>query len=444
MTTARLSLRTQLNLTLGLAMALIVSAGCLLTIHAARQSVRAEAQFAVSLALQLVKAGLPGEPASREAWSGWLNQLGQLAPLQRLRLTVTEGQTPRLELPAAAEAAAGPVPDWFRWAVAPELIRVERHLPSAAQPALTLHIEAQANDEIREAWAETRSVLLLLLALAGAVYGLVHLIVGRAFGSVAAILEGLATIEKGGFDTRLPGFSLPEFDRISSAFNHMAVALGIAREENKALIRHSLAIQEEERRRLARELHDEFGQCLTAIKVMSATLRPVHATPDSTADQIMMLCDRLFGGVRSMLQRLRPMVLEDLGLAAALEDLAGQWQTRHPELRIHLDCAPGLADLNGDLALHLFRSIQECLTNIVKHSCAKNAWIELTQGAGPSIGVRVRDDGQGFSATQAGRGFGLSGIRERVAGLGGCLSLDTQPGQGLTVQWTIPLAGIPS
>jgi two-component system sensor histidine kinase UhpB len=218
----------------------------------------------------------------------------------------------------------------------------------------------------------------------------------------------------------------------------MATALGIARNENKALIRHSLAIQEEERRNLARELHDEFGQCLTAIKVMSATLRQPGEAPGSPAGQIMGLCDRLFGVVRAMLRRLRPMVLEDLGLAAALEDLAEQWRTSHPDLRIHLDCAPAVAELSGDLALQLFRSIQECLTNIVKHAHAREVWIDLTQNAAHAINVTVRDDGRGFTANRPGRGFGLSGIRERVAGLGGHLTLDTRPGHGVTVRIVIP------
>jgi two-component system sensor histidine kinase UhpB len=218
----------------------------------------------------------------------------------------------------------------------------------------------------------------------------------------------------------------------------MAQALAAAREENQTLVRHSLAVQEDERRHLARELHDEFGQCLTAIKVMSATLRQPGEPPESPAGQIMALCDRLFTALRALLGRLRPMLLDDLGLTAAVEDLAGQWQARHPELAIHLECAAVIDDMSRDQALQIYRIIQECLTNVVKHAGAGNCWIRLSQEPGPSLAVLIRDDGRGFDPGRPHGGFGLSGIRERIAGLGGQWTLETRPGHGVAIRIRLP------
>lgn len=437
--TARLGLRGRLNLTIGLAMLLIAGIGSVFAVHEARQSVRAEAESTVSLALQLIELEFHDRDTGGMLISHRMNRLGRLEKLRNLRILIIGPKSYTLNLRSSrAESGADVAPAWYRWAVAPEPIQAERRLRDAASRNYLLRIEAHADDEIREAWAETRGFLLLWLTLACAVYGLIQVIVGRALRSVDVILEGLAHIEQGEFDKRLPRFPLPEFDRIASAFNHMAYTLGMTRKENRSLIRHSLAIQEEERRILARELHDEFGQSLTAIKFMSSMLRRKDDPPDAPAAQIMALCDRLFGLVRAMMRRLRPMMLEDLGLLAALEDLIEPWRVSHPDLSLHLACAPPLRDLVGERALQLYRVVQEAVTNVIRHAHASNAWINLNLNEDGAIEIVIRDDGRGFDIDQPHSGFGLSGIRERVAGLGGRFTLTTQPGSGVSLRIRIP------
>ena len=431
------SLRVRLNRLIGLAMLLSVTVGFGFAIHDARRSIRDEARSSVNLALQLIEAGLIGADHSEEAIARWMQRLQRMDQIRHLEIRLSDQAF--AAAPTPPMSVATPVPAWFRWAVAPTPITIDKQLQSDHQPSLSLRITADADDEIAEAWSETQGILLLLMCLAGTVYTLVHIIVGRAFSPIETILEGLGQIEHGAFDKRLPHFSLPEFERLSAQFNHMAATLETARQQNQALIRHSLAIQEEERRVLAQELHDEFGQCLTAIKVMGATLRQPTEAPGGAAEQIMGLCDRLFGVMRSMMRRLRPAVLEDLGLKASLEDLISQWHGSHPDLRLTLRCDAGLERLDPDLALQLYRIVQEGLTNIVKHAGATEGQIHVSHPTPGWIELVLRDNGRGFDPTAARPGFGLSGIRERVAGLDGQVELETRPGTGLSLRLRVPM-----
>jgi two-component system sensor histidine kinase UhpB len=435
-----MSLRFRLNLMIAASVLLILGVGFLFGVHAARRSVEDEIRSTVYLAGQLIEAGAPSPGGEGRPLADWPRQLASLDRTRHLRIRIADRAEPLPAEPAAAQP--GPrVPDWFRWLVAPPTIVETRTLADGAGGALTLRIEADAGDEIAEAWQETRGFLLLLLALSGAVYLLVHFTVGRAFRSVGTILEGLEGIEKGEYGQRLPPFRLREFDRISGAFNHMAAALEKARDENRALVRQSLSVQEEERRFLARELHDELGQSVTAIKIMAAALRNNGEGRREAAEQILGLCDRLFGVVRAMMRRLRPSTLDELGLAASLEDLVEDWRGRHPGIDVDFRCEPDVDASDETAHIHLFRIVQECLTNVSRHAGARRVDIRLHLSAAAEeewIVLRVEDDGAGFELRERQRGFGLLGMRERVAGLGGRLDIVSAPGRGTAVEVRLP------
>ncbi len=439
-----LSLRFRLNLMIVPAMLLILGLGFLFAVYNARRSVEDEVRSTVNLALQFSEAGLTEARGAGRPPSEWLTQLGRLDRTRHLRIRIAKtGETP-IDLISVKRVSTAAVPAWFRWSVAPRPIVEERRLADGRGGEFTIRIEADTDDEIAEAWRETRGFLLLPLILAGAIYALVHVTVGRAFRSVGEILGGLEGIERGDYGKRLPRFPLPEFDRIAEAFNHMASTLEATRDENRALAQQSLLIQEEERRYLARELHDELGQSLTAIRLMAAALTRSGGSAREAADHIVGLCDRLFGVVRAMMRRLRPSVLDELGLAASLEDLVENWRDCHPGMTIDFACESGIDEHidTGAARIHLFRIVQECLTNVVKHAEARHVFIRLQRAnaGAPDSGVILvfRDDGRGFDPGQARRGLGLPGMRERVAALGGRLDLDAGPGRGVALEIRIP------
>jgi two-component system sensor histidine kinase UhpB len=206
--------------------------------------------------------------------------------------------------------------------------------------------------------------------------------------------------------------------------------------ENRRLTQRLLEVQEEERRRLARELHDELGQTLNAIKL------DVLALPDASAVQrIATNADRVYAAAGDLVRSLRPPALDELGLSAALEACVDRWRVSHPALRVQLSMAGELDGLGEKLGLCIYRIVQEGLTNCVRHARASNFYIDLTRGAGGRGGVvlEMRDDGAGFDAGTSRWGGGLTGMRERAALLGGRFELLSGPGLGVTIRIEVPV-----
>jgi len=203
--------------------------------------------------------------------------------------------------------------------------------------------------------------------------------------------------------------------------------------------------QEEERRRIARELHDGLGQNLTAILRL---LEQAAATPgcnDATRAQIERagtLVHATLAEARALSRQLRPQILDDLGLAAALRWLARSFRDAH-NLDVALDLAEPLPVSGSDAETLIFRVAQEGLTNIVKHSSAARAEISL-RISDERVQLRIGDDGKGCDTTQAlrhgseGRSSGLGGMRDRVQLFGGQLRITSQPGSGFSLEIAFP------
>lgn len=201
-----------------------------------------------------------------------------------------------------------------------------------------------------------------------------------------------------------------------------------------------LSVQEAERSRLARELHDEFGQRLTAIKLnVHAIGRDPSASPDaSRVADCLALVDDTLARIREQALDLRPALLDDMGLGAALE-----WYCRRQEERadvcILLDGADDLGELPDELGTTAFRLVQESVSNALKHAGCTTVAVRLERDAANLL-LEVSDDGRGFYPdADRGDGFGLIAMRERVALVGGRLVLESAPGQGARVSATLPI-----
>jgi two-component system sensor histidine kinase UhpB len=145
--------------------------------------------------------------------------------------------------------------------------------------------------------------------------------------------------------------------------------------------------------------------------------------------------------VRSMMHQLHPLVLSELGLKAAIEDLIGHWTSRNPELSLILDCSEQVDTLNRKITIQIFRVVQECLTNIVRHAEASQASITLQIEQKPEERLRleVSDNGRGCEDGNIKAGFGLLGMRERIQSLGGEFCIDTRLQGGMRIAASIPL-----
>jgi signal transduction histidine kinase len=209
-------------------------------------------------------------------------------------------------------------------------------------------------------------------------------------------------------------------------------------EHNRELARQLIAVQENERRALARELHDELGQRCNAIRVEAAYIQ--RATDpqqiNAAAARAAASAESLYQHVRSLLRRLRPAELDELGLVAALQALCESWEERSgvPCIFLH----DGLFDtLDETTATALYRVAQEGLNNVMRHAQASRVRIALQYGAAGALQLQVEDDGRGFDR-QHSRGLGLLGASERAAALGGSLQVDSRPGAGTRLRMSVP------
>jgi two-component system, NarL family, sensor histidine kinase UhpB len=207
---------------------------------------------------------------------------------------------------------------------------------------------------------------------------------------------------------------------------------------------------EEERRSLARELHDELGQCVAAIKTIGASIanRSRDTAPEihESSRMIVQVAGRLYDSMHGIVRQLRPSALDNLGLRETLEEALSALQSQHPEIALRLETRGELDHLGEALNINAYRIVQECLTNVLRHAGASRANVFVTRIAddgGDRIEIEVRDNGRGIagSGAEASPGYGILGMRERVQALRGSFAFDSEAGQGVRVRVTLPVTG---
>ena len=226
----------------------------------------------------------------------------------------------------------------------------------------------------------------------------------------------------------------PDVAELTHAFNEMLDRVEFERRDSA---RRALAAQEGERRRIARELHDEVGQVLTAVVLqLDRVQRGVDARQRSEVGEAREAVRGSLEDVRAIARRLRPEALDDLGLSSALSVLTNE-VGRHAGLRVERTVAPDLPLLSPEEELVVYRVAQEALTNAVRHGGARRAWVVLRAIDG-AVELAVRDDGSGFDAAVMSEGAGLRGMRERAVLVGAEIEIASRVAEGTTVRLRLP------
>ena len=300
--------------------------------------------------------------------------------------------------------------------------------------------------ETARAWNNLRAVIGVLFVSIFAVSILVYITINRMLKPAQIIVTGLEKMRDGQLDTRLPSFDIDEWKRTSETINQLASSQEQVIADNKHLALKLLNIQEEDHRYIARELHDEFGQCLAGINAVTASIKQTAKlhSPELVAElnTISPITNHMMDVLHSMLTRLRPAEVDDLGLTTSLKKLLNSWNNRSNGMTNYQLMLNGNIDnLPDPLPVNIYRIVQECLTNIAKHAHASLAEVIINTLADHSIQLEITDDGvakvDDFDNTL---GVGLLGIRERVMALGGNIRLQARDTGGLTVKITIPVA----
>ncbi len=445
-------LRTRLNLVVAGLSAAFVIVLMAAEIENNRASVREEIEAANGVASHLLGtlASIYANVGGPDLVLKFLQQVGRVRA-NEVTLLSPAGEV-LYHSPRATYKAGREAPDWFAHLMAPQVTRVIFPL----RDGVRLVIDAQPSRAVLDAWDDITHLMAVGIVMLVVVNTLAFWSVSRVLKPFPVIADGLERIQQGDLAHRLPPLAGEEASAIGGAFNRMAQAVedkvqaerqardAEARLEERREMA-SLADQrvEEERRLIAHELHDEFGQSVTAIRSLAlAIAAQVGARDPATGDVARLISEeaaRLYDAMHGLIPRLAPLSLDTVGLTATLDNLAQDWQRRHPGVVLSLehDLPP---DLAPDVTLATYRVVQEGVTNALRHADATRVDVEV-RGDATSIRVSVADDGRGLPADWSKPGhFGLRGLTDRVTQVGGSFHIGNHEGGGARLTAVIPLA----
>jgi two-component system, NarL family, sensor histidine kinase UhpB len=451
----KLSLRARLNTLLALILLLGLAINITRLVLEAGPRVQAEDQSVIRLAREFIETLVVSlnetpDPDAR------LTKVIQ--DLNRLRhVSITREQDAAEVKPSAAAAVdddgePSSVPAWFVALVHPEKTAVTVPIAIHGRPG-SLVITSHPDDEMNEIWDGIVTQLLVGSAIAITLFLVTMVVVSRALAPIQSLSEAMTKIEAGSYDTRVRPGGPPELAAICAKLNHLAATLGEAVEEKRQLAERAVSLQDAERKEIARELHDEFGPYLFALRAHGSSLMRIADARELNREAL-----RKHGSVlleqinalqqfnRRVLERLRPVGLAELGLSEAIGALLRLWSTSHPEVVIETAISESLGETGETAELTIYRIIQEALTNVFRHAGATRVEIVVEPAPSGRSGtaaaesqasiVSVRDNGAGLPADHK-QGFGLIGMRERVLALGGTMTV-VSTNQGVTVEALVP------
>ena len=451
----KLSLRSRLNALLALVLMLGLAVNITRLVLEAGPRVQAEDQSVIRLAREFIETLVVSlnETADPDAR---LNQIIQ--DLSRLRHVSIVRAT---DSSNAASPAGGDrsddreptsVPAWFVSLVHPETTSVQVPISVQGKPG-SLVITSHPDDEMNEIWDGIVTQLQVGSAIALALLLLTMLVVGRALMPLRSLSEAMTNIEAGFYDTRVEPAGAPELAAICNRLNHLAATLGDAVEEKRRLAETAVSLQDAERKEIARELHDEFGPYLFALRAHASSVARIADTHEADTGVLRKHCKAILEQInalqqfnRRVLERLRPVGLAELGLSEAIDALVRLWSEARSEVTIETAMSRSLGEIGETAQLTVYRIIQEALTNVFRHARATHVRISLAPAPScrsgraveetEAVAVSVCDNGAGLPIDHK-QGLGMIGMRERILALGGTMTLASTP-NGVTVEAMVP------
>lgn len=438
------TLRGRVSLVLTAIIAILLILATIGWMRGTRDAIHEEVSAAARVAEQWLNVLIPetladGADADQRLMSH-LQAVGRLRA-NRLEVFAADGQLLYVS-PESTYKAGRFAPAWFAARITPTL--EARHFTAGE---MTIRMQPDSSRAVLDAWDDL---------VAGAGWGASFLVfmwlatraaLNRTLAPIGQINAALARGAEGHFDTRLPVFAVAEIDRLAESYNRLADSLdqSMARnarlEEDQAFAHAMQRRLEAERRLIARELHDELGQGITAVRAIAGAIQ--QRTTDQpnlhgSAQAILAMTGQMQDGVRTILQRLRPVGPADgLNIDDAVANYCVLWSSHHPTIDLQCRVESINASLPESVQLTVMRLLQESLTNVARHADAHHVEVSLTAEE-DKIVLRVSDDGRGLNDNPLPDRFGLLGMRERVAELKGELSFDSPASGGLSICARLP------
>ena len=440
-----MSLRFRLNLLITMIMLLFMLAVSYVMIQGAKSSIQEGVEAATRVTSQLLDTVIvssvqnPELGYTQDVLKRFLESLGHVRS-NEIYLYDIRGNLMYQSPPSKYRSSVQP-PKWFYNLLDPKEQSISRFIRYGK-----LMIQPNPAGAIRENWQIMHRLFWIGLAFFVLLNSLVYWLLGHWLQPLQPMLKAINQMEQGDLCARVPAFDLPEFEKIGHSLNRMAESLAAERqlEENRQVTHLIQKHIEDERRSLARELHDELGQYVTAIKTFAVAIanKTKEKAPEveMSAQTIVAAANHIYDGMHNIIKQLRPGSLDNLGLEETLKDLVNNMQKQNQELAFHLKLSGHLNGLGETLNINLYRIVQESINNTLKHANATQMTIDLATNESGTLHLTIGDDGQGMNIDEVDQTnhFGLLGIRERVQGLYGSFNLVSKPNQGTTIYINIP------
>jgi two-component system sensor histidine kinase UhpB len=408
---------------------------------------------------QELRAGLAGgEQTVRRALDGLARSDHPAADLTQLIATFDGDRHVRAMLLSdrgvvvAASApfhAGGRAPAWFE-----QLMRADRPpiriiVPAGLAGLGAVVLQSAPASDVADVWLEFSDVAGSLAVVCVIGFALIYLTIGRALRPLKDMSDSFVLIGSGDYRARVRERGPPELAQLASGFNSMAGRLSTMETRNRTLEEQLLTLQDEERADLARDLHDEIGPYLFAVNVDAAMVSQLlrDERPEEVPDRLTSIqaaVGHMQSHVRDILGRLRPTRAVELGLNAAIGDMVAFWRARHREIAFDVRLLEDESLVDEARKETIYRVVQESVNNALRHGGPSRIDVAVSFDTEGGIIVRVSDNGTAKAEMDAPRadqsGFGLIGMRERVAASGGTLSIDRENPDGWTVMARLPAA----
>lgn len=425
----RLSLRTRLLLPLGLMFAAaLLAGGVSLQIFATAQLMEetepaARSASAVAAALNGALRTSSNPHATLEAF---VQSLGASEAIRFRRLGTDLDVHPH-----EVQTPLGTVPDWFVRLIALPESRAAFPVMIEGKPVGDIVFAPDMSADIYEKWIGFLAIVCsgtALMLLTGAI---AHFTARSALRPLQNLGDGLTRMRTGDYEQEIPSAGPPEIRNSAQEANELARTLNRLSQDNRSLLRRIVSLQDDERQDMARELHDELGPLLFGIRANTVALLESiparQAELKSAAESILQSVETLQQANRRILDRLRPLYIQELGLEKSIQTLLQNAKAQAPDLKLTSQIDTTLNEVDGLLSQTVYRVIQEAVTNVLRHAKA-NAMHVAADINGREVIVEISDDGIGFPADRM-FGRGLTGMLERVRALSGTLELLREEGR---------------
>ena len=446
-----MSIKARLIITI----ALLLAAGILgmtgAVVLDARPRVEAESQGAARLTETLIRSSLVALETAHDPKATLERLAANLATLRHVEVTLASKQT------SPSRTARAEPSFWISLTTPAESPPIEIPVHVKDELIDVLVVTPIPQDELQEVWSAIGRILEYGVLLGVVLIALTSLLITRSLKPIQTLTHALHELEDGNFAVKIPETGPPEIAESCRQLNTLAKALSASRAKVTELSARIVQVQDEERREVVRELHDDLGPHLFALRARASALERglLKDTPDldraiADATAIAEHIDAVQQTNRRVLQRLVPAGLLELGLSRAIAALGATWRKEQPQITLTMSLPERLEHLSESASLTIYRVCQEALTNAYRHADARNIRLGVSlkraQGAAPhptsspadSVHVTVSDDGRGMqNPTLLGRG--LQGMRERVVALGGTLELSPNSPAGFRLDAQIPI-----